>query len=228
MGEFPYPNWDALRGPEVDQSLRWKFDPTIKDVPRIRGWLYETEGKALAQLAKDRNVLEIGSYCGLSTVWMARTAEHVTAVDTFESTAIPESLRQGFPADTYQEFLGNLKFYKLDDKVTAYRTNSVHLPLILGQRRPSPIIGAFNMVFIDAEHTYEAVKQDVEVAKKLMADDCIIAFHDYNDKENAEVSAYIDTELYNDSQYRVTRVLSQDRILALRFMRIMKQVEVPV
>ena len=39
-------------------------------------------------LATAKNVLEIGSFCGRSTLWLARTAEHVTAVDTFDCRGI--------------------------------------------------------------------------------------------------------------------------------------------
>jgi predicted O-methyltransferase YrrM len=37
----------------------------------------------------------------------------------------------------------------------------------------------FDIVFIDGAHDYESVKADIDVALKFLADDGVLAFHDY-------------------------------------------------
>ena len=45
--------------------------PEGYNVHRVRGWLTQAEGDKLARLAEGKKVLEIGSYCGRSTIAMA-------------------------------------------------------------------------------------------------------------------------------------------------------------
>lgn len=45
------------------------------------GWLHPGEGETLAKWATGRLCVEIGSYCGKSTLWVASTAQHVISID---------------------------------------------------------------------------------------------------------------------------------------------------
>ena len=45
------------------------------------GMLTEREGEFLAEMCRDKFVLELGSYTGMSTISIARTARHVVACD---------------------------------------------------------------------------------------------------------------------------------------------------
>lgn len=127
----------------------------------ISGWLLPSEGSKLAELATDKNVLEIGSYCGLSTVCMARTANHVTALDYFDGRGTPS------PQNTLAQFTANIARYGLTDKVTACKP---------GQALPRR---KYDLVFIDADHSEEAVEADVQLAMSVLEDNGLIAFHDY-------------------------------------------------
>jgi protein-L-isoaspartate O-methyltransferase len=73
------------------------------------------EGKALAEMARGKRVLEVGSYCGLSTVCMARTAKHVVSVDPHDGRGTAES--RGTPGGVP----GNLERYGVTDKVGTSR-----------------------------------------------------------------------------------------------------------
>jgi SAM-dependent methyltransferase len=126
----------------------------------IGGWLTESEGKALADLARGKRVLEIGSFCGLSTVCMARTAEHVTAVDYFDGRATP------CPQDTLPAFNANLERYGVADKVT-----TIHPDL--------PFEGEYDLAFIDGAHDYDSVMADIERCREVLKPDGLLAFHDY-------------------------------------------------
>ena len=129
----------------------------------IEGWLTEIEGRALARLAVGKRVLEIGSYCGRSTICMAQTAEHVVSIDPHDGRGTPE------PKDTYAAFTGNLKAYGVSKVVTAIR----------GTLDSQKVSGKFGLIFIDGAHDLESVRRDIDHALELLAPDGLLAFHDY-------------------------------------------------
>src|SRR5690606_27987830 len=105
----------------------WKFP---KDVD---GWLTYEEGRALADAAAGKCVLEIGSYCGRSTICMAQTAQHVHWIDPHDGRGTPN------PRDTRAVFDRNVAWHGLSDKVSEYSDSPNHWR------------GPFGLVFIDGE-----------------------------------------------------------------------------
>lgn len=130
----------------------------------IPGWLLEEEGKALAELARGKRVLEIGSFCGRSTVCLARTAEHVTAVDYFDGRGTPA------PQDTRQAFDANLARYDVASKVTVCHPD---------QEIPLP---EYDLAFIDGAHDAESVRRDIARCLECLKPDGLLAFHDYRSR----------------------------------------------
>lgn len=152
-----------------------KVSPVPGAFPRdIPGWLCEDEGKALAELARGKRVLEIGSYCGLSTICLARTAEHVTAVDYFDGRATPK------PRGTFDEFKANIERYGVADRVEVCHPDA-EIPL-----------PEYDLAFIDGNHRREAVEQDIEKALAVLKPDGLIAFHDYSRATDFDVCEVID------------------------------------
>jgi predicted O-methyltransferase YrrM len=176
-GQFPYPNWADVGQWRHDAALRKKWDPAWKDIPHgVRGWLSEEEGRGLARLARGAKVLEIGSYCGLSTVWMGRAAESVHCVDTFDGRGTPR------PEDTYQEFLSNIRKFGLDSKVTCWVGSTADYSV-----SGYPSHELYNLVFVDGAHDEASVEQDADLALSLLSNGGRIAFHDY--ETNVEAHA---------------------------------------
>jgi len=126
----------------------------------VEGWLTDIEGVALARLAKGKCVLEVGSYCGKSTICMAQTAESVTVFDPFDGRATADS------RDTLNDFNRNLRNYGVADKVTIADW-------------PNWPNETFDMVFIDGAHDYESVATDIDNARNVLAPSGLLVFHDY-------------------------------------------------
>lgn len=146
----------------VEQSV---IKPRIDfELPDIDGWLMPEEGKALADLARDKRVLEIGSYCGLSTVCMARTAKHVTAVDYFDGRGTPN------PKSTLESFNENIRRHGVAHKVSAHTPDDVRYSF-----------ASYDIVFIDGAHDYESVKTDIEIAMQALKPGGLIVLHDYRE-----------------------------------------------
>jgi predicted O-methyltransferase YrrM len=94
--------------------------------------------------------VEVGSYLGASTCFLAEGAKGragtVYCVDTWQNTAMSEGVR-----DTYQEFLDNTSRYR--DLVVPLRGTSKDV----GEK----FLEEIDLLFIDADHSYEAVTQDL-------------------------------------------------------------------
>lgn len=130
----------------------------------VRGWLTEDEGLALADLAAGRDVLEVGSYLGRSTICMAQRASRVVSVDPHDGRATPT------PTNTYHQFLANLERYGVRDKVEACRG-------AFGAQQLDR--QSFDLAFIDGDHAYEAVLADCEKAMDCLRPGGLLALHDY-------------------------------------------------
>lgn len=161
QGEMDFTN-TAPWGKLAFDSESCKISPVANAFPRdIPGWLTPVEGKALADLATGKRVLEIGSFCGLSTICMARTAIHVTAVDYFDGRATPN------PRNTEGEFRANTERYGVSEKITtAHPDADIPLP-------------EYDLAFIDGAHDYQSVVADIEKACAVLNPNGLLAFHDY-------------------------------------------------
>lgn len=167
-----------------ESSLRsQKISPVPGAFPLdIPGWLTAKEGQKLAELAAGKRVLEIGSYCGLSTVCMARTAEHVTAVDYFDGRGTPN------PGDTYKLFKANLERYGVAEKVFGVHPDA-HIPF-----------SDHDIAFIDGAHDYESVAADIRKVLNVLAPDGLIVFHDYKHPSHPGIEQAIDDLLIDGGQ----------------------------
>lgn len=141
------------------------------DVP---GWLLPEEGKALTSLAEGKRVLEIGSYCGLSTICLARSAESVTAVDYFDGRGTPQ------PRDTLAEFEDNLNRYGVREKVSICWPES-DFPL-----------SEYDLAFIDGAHDIRAVRRDIERCLNVLSPEGLLVFHDYGAIHHPGVTDAVD------------------------------------
>jgi hypothetical protein len=133
----------------------------------VDGWLTIVEGKALAQLALGKRVLEIGSYCGKSTICMAQTAKSIVAVDPHDGRATDK------PRGTLMEMMSNLSRYRVNN-VTIQQATSRDWATSYADE-------PFDLVFIDGAHDLESVQADIEIAERFLAPDGVIAFHDYRE-----------------------------------------------
>jgi predicted O-methyltransferase YrrM len=168
--------------PQMAVLLHWR-----NRLAFIEGWLGDAEGYALLLLAAhgpgDGQIVEIGSYQGLSTAWLAagsRSAgrEKVTAVDHFQGSKehqqgkpyeSPVLLREG---STYSRFRANLRRAGLDDQVRPLVAASVDAARDWQQ----PI----RLLFIDGGHSYESSRCDFELWSRFVIPGGIICFHDIN------------------------------------------------
>ncbi len=143
------------------------------------------EGFALYWLAKhwplEGAVVEIGSFKGLSTSWLAHGCKEgkrgkVTAVDHFSGSPEHQSGQPYQDKDilekgsTLPSFQANINKQSLQDHVTVRLGASTEA--IKGWSEP------IRLLFIDGDHSYEASKLDFESWSPFVPVGGLIAFHD--------------------------------------------------
>ena len=140
--------------------------------PGIQGWMTYPEMLWLYETAKQMtSVAEIGSWKGRSTHALCTGCEYpVTAVDHFMGSAGEEEAHKEAQGDAiYNQFLTNMKGFT---NLTVNRKASLDAV----QDYPDK---AFDMVFIDGEHTYEGVKADIRAWRSKAR--ILLCGHDYCD-----------------------------------------------
>ena len=89
--------------PAPDQrAIEARLEALARDIEPIQGWLHPDSGKLLYHLARaapTANIVELGSWKGRSTAWLANSVRdrgegRVYAVDTWKGTGNEEMHRQ--------------------------------------------------------------------------------------------------------------------------------------
>lgn len=153
--------------------------------PNLTGWMSMKELTFLYTSAKDmESVVELGSWKGKSTHALCSSkCPRVVAIDTWQgSAAEPAAHQQAKDGSVLTEFKRNLAGFDnlemvvsdINDVVDNYKDNE------------------FDMVFIDAGHTYEEVKNDIRKWKGKAK--ILLCGHDYMSEWQGVMQA-VDEEL---------------------------------
>jgi predicted O-methyltransferase YrrM len=144
----------------------------VSQAPSIHTWTSRAELETLYDLARrgphGAHIVELGSYLGASTCYLAagaaRIGGRVTAIDLWNNATILDDDR-----DTFDEFQRNI-------------AGAAHLVRVL--RKPTEDIAPADLdppiylAFIDADHSYEATKADALRLAPHIQPDGLLAFHD--------------------------------------------------
>jgi hypothetical protein len=164
----------------------------INNAIKVPGWSSEEELTYLAEAAyKSKKIAEIGSWRGRSARAIRdNTDGHLFCVDTWDNNAIgipgwwSENDVIKTPDWLLREFQKNVpdaKLFSDNDaifsKVTQFRLSSLDAAELFAYYNVS-----FDMIFIDAGHTYKEIKEDINAWKPLLKEGGILCGHDYTDK----------------------------------------------
>ena len=163
---------DFLDGLLFDREMGVRGIGHARDIP---SWTGPTELRALHHLAAsappNANVVEIGSYLGASSCYLAAGIApgggRLYCVDTWNNETMPDGER-----DTFAEFTHNTR--PVAGLITPVRKRSEAL-------RDGDVALPIHLAFIDGAHDYDAVQRDFEIVARWLAPDGVIAFHDFGD-----------------------------------------------
>lgn len=139
-------------------------------VSTIPGWLAPHEGAFLLKAAGCQHslpgdVVEIGSYEGKSTIFLAQGSVHVAAIDPHKGT-----VSGGVLAPTYNNFRKNITRAGVSKKITALVTTSK----MAAKTWKKPI----KLLFIDGLHDESHASEDYLLWSKFVTKGGIVAMHD--------------------------------------------------
>lgn len=180
------------------------------DIDSVKGFLAADEGQALYQHALASSqlgpCLEIGSYCGKSTVYLGSACqqnnsvvfaldhhrgseEHQLGEEYHDSDLYDASIEM---MDTFKMFRDTVRRAKLDDTVVPLVTSSA-----IASRCWSTPLG---MVFIDGGHSMEAAMCDYQSWASHVMPGGILAIHDiFPNPEDGGQAPYTIWKLARDS-----------------------------
>lgn len=142
----------------------------------IRGWIRSIPNLYNQQIEKATNgahFVEVGSFIGKSTVYMA--VEIINSgkdirFDTVDSFVAPYMGEE----NPYQKFKENIEPVK--HVVNSYKMTSTEASKMYED-------GSLDFVYIDADHSYESVKEDIAHWLPKVKSGGTIAGHDYNNPD---------------------------------------------
>lgn len=144
----------------------------LKDAGKIPTFTTSEELQTLLTLALEleqgATVVEIGSYLGASTAYLAaggrsRTSE-IVCIDTWQNETMPEGV-----LDTFAAFNQNLR-----SVLHTIRTVRKSTAVVTAGDLPAQA----DLIFIDGDHSYSAVKHDFALMEPLVNGRTTIVFHD--------------------------------------------------
>lgn len=163
------------RAPIAGERRRRKLPP---------GWMGGSSRKWLAARAREaRRLIEVGAWLGRSTrVLAAHTQGTVWAVDHWQGTPADAKQHQLYAdvleaRDPFAEFRRNLQPEIKAGKVKVLRMGSVEAA---GRLVKEFGAGAFDFVFIDADHSYEGCRADIAAYTPLIGKGGLVSGHDFH------------------------------------------------
>lgn len=145
---------------------------------KIKGVMYDSECFKLHALAENSEypVLNIGSYCGKSTAFLASgTKQKVYAIDLWDLRAVDyepteNDKRRGYhQRASYEAFVANMRKYGLTNVIPVKGDSRE-----IGKVWNMPL-GA---LFIDGDHRFDWVKSDYDLFGKFIVPGGYLALHD--------------------------------------------------
>jgi predicted O-methyltransferase YrrM len=155
-----------------------KISDNQKESSHIQGWLLPPEAFILYSMSLENDdaagrVLEIGSFMGKSSYWLAkgakeRNGEKIVCIDTFNGSIEHQDALQG--QSTYQVFVENLTRVGVYDWVMPIRLSSKDAFASFNER--------ISLLFIDGSHEYQDVKSDLLTWEQLLVKGGMVILHD--------------------------------------------------
>jgi len=152
-------------------SIRQLFGIPTHLTYEERATLYRL-GRRLERIGRRPIALEIGSYLGASSAFLASGLKQsgqdgkVICIDTWENNAMSEGGR-----DTMAEFLANTR--ELAGWIQPIRGWSTAVVNTVREHA-----GEIDLLFIDGDHSYEGCLADWQAYNPLLASNAIVVMHD--------------------------------------------------
>jgi len=148
------------------------------------GGMLEVELGYVYDICANKNVLELGSMVGMSSYVIASVAKSLSCVDVWSDTwehlahdPIQQKIYEQFTGvilSMHESFKRNCKTFIDSKKIRMYKGNTREMV-------DKFLDESFDVILIDADHSYEGVLRDFNLYQNKIKDNGYIVFHDYGD-----------------------------------------------
>lgn len=185
-------------------TARRMFGDRLERARSIPGWLHPDHADTLCHLASvcpEGHIVELGSFKGKSTVFLATgmgAQRRMIAVDPHtlplfgsrnDRAASDHSAHEADAGHSWPVFLKTLEDWGVRDRISIERAFSYDFR----QAFHEPIA----LLWIDADHSYAAVKRDIEDWVDLVMPGGYLAFHDTHPRRGHDLHQRGDAETRN-------------------------------
>jgi hypothetical protein len=144
------------------------------------GALYWGEVQMLAQYSTGVNLsVELGTYCGLGAMVLSINSEQVVTIDVFEDVNLIDTNCIEHYTKLFKDFPHYYNVVK--DEVLIYCANAT---VIKGLTYADYNYNNVDVLFIDADHSYEGVKRDFNAWFNKVSLNGVIILHDTYGQHN--------------------------------------------
>lgn len=157
------------------------------------------------QASRCNTIIEVGSAFGRSTLAMAENSKAtIYAVDTWNGS--PAELNTNHKE--YKLLDGDFAFVDFWNNLNYNITYGRVIPMRMHSRNAAKLFpaGIASMIFLDGNHDYEAVLQDILNYKPLLAEGGLLCGHDYDDSNWPGVRKAVDELLPDVKVAPLTRI----------------------
>ncbi|MFA5173115.1 MAG: class I SAM-dependent methyltransferase [Candidatus Paceibacterota bacterium] len=148
-----------------------------KETKNIGGWLTESEGLSLYNIAKkvqvENVIVEIGSWKGKSTICLGNGSKDGNKIKIFAidpHTGSSEHQKAFGKIDTFEEFKENITKAGIAEFINPVRNTSENAAKDFNQK--------IGFIFIDGAHEYNLVRLDFKLWFPKVINGGFLAFHD--------------------------------------------------
>jgi predicted O-methyltransferase YrrM len=197
MAETPRAPDEVPAVTQLPPDLQSVIDEAWRLVDPTPGHLTEREARFLVLVAACApargTVVEIGSYKGRSTVGLAFVTKHygldrVVTTDPHTSPSITDPDEPG--ESSYEAFRSSLAAAGVAGDVEAHRAYS--RDLARGWTRP------IRLLWIDGDHTYAGVKEDLDLLRPYLVRGGVVALHDVLGNFEGPIRVFVNDVLGSD------------------------------
>lgn len=179
-------DWDEFRR----VARRFKQDD-MGSFPE-RGYLYQLAAEAPV----DAQVVEIGSWMGASTCFLAAglrgAGAKVFAVDNFQGLSMcgedvtwyQRHFRKLGTNSTLEIFRANFAALGLSARAEPVVSDSLAAARAMADKR-----GSIDLIFVDGDHSYEACRADIDAWLPYLRKGGVMAFHDFGSRASGVTQA---------------------------------------
>ncbi|OYT33632.1 hypothetical protein B6U96_14980 [Archaeoglobales archaeon ex4484_92] len=157
--------------------IKYQRHPLLRRFNEIDGWLDLVEGTLLYSIARHlsyNNILEIGSFKGRSTAFIAQGIRDSSNAFRYVFSVDPHyGIENIYPFSTRREFLSNMRMFGLLENVKCFSTRSDQFLM-----EYEDILKTIDFAFLDGDHSYKQVKLEFDIINKYFTPRNIVVFHD--------------------------------------------------